>query len=134
LSCPDDVRFTPDGDQTANIPVLPLRANAGYQSDVRIKERPPRGGLSEPIGTSIKQLARGPIADSPSVTAWSAFREDLPLDQRLRPHQFRTRDDPNKPDRLQSVSNENSTNSTKPTIILPLITVWLQVRAIQFRK
>jgi hypothetical protein len=46
------------------------------------------------------------------------------------PHQFRTRNDLNKPQRTQPNSNENVEESTKPTIVLPLITVWLQVRVL----
>ncbi|MEH2558070.1 hypothetical protein V1286_005599 [Bradyrhizobium algeriense] len=46
------------------------------------------------------------------------------------PHQSRTRNDLNKPQRTQPNSNENVEESTKPTIVLPLITVWLQVRVL----
>ena len=46
------------------------------------------------------------------------------------PHQFRTRNVLDKATRTQSISNENSTKSIKPTLILPLITVWLQVRVL----
>jgi hypothetical protein len=44
------------------------------------------------------------------------------------PHQFRTGNDLAKAQRTRSISDENATNSTKPNFILPLITVWLQVR------
>jgi hypothetical protein len=46
------------------------------------------------------------------------------------PHQFRTRNNPNKPKRTRSKSNENQVKSTKLIDILPLITVWLQVRVL----
>jgi hypothetical protein len=46
------------------------------------------------------------------------------------PHQFRTRNNPNKPKRTRPKSNENQVKSTKLIDILPLITVWLQVRVL----
>jgi hypothetical protein len=48
----------------------------------------------------------------------------------LGPHQFRTRNNLIGTQRTQSNSNENPAKSTKPIDILPLITVWLQVRVL----
>ena len=48
----------------------------------------------------------------------------------LGPHQFRTRKDAAKPQRTRSIPHENAVESTKATFILPLITVWLQVRVL----
>jgi hypothetical protein len=47
-----------------------------------------------------------------------------------RAHQFRTRNDLIKTQRTRSNSNENAAKSTKLIHILPLITVWLQVRVL----
>jgi len=46
------------------------------------------------------------------------------------PHQFRTRNGLNETQRRQSDTNKRQGKSTKPTDILPLITVWLQVRVL----
>jgi hypothetical protein len=46
------------------------------------------------------------------------------------PHQFRTRNAPTKAQRTRSNSNEKTAKSTNLIDILPLITVWLQVRAL----
>jgi hypothetical protein len=46
------------------------------------------------------------------------------------PHQLRTRNDLTKTQRTQSNPNWNAAISTKLTIVLPLITVWLQVRVL----
>jgi hypothetical protein len=46
------------------------------------------------------------------------------------PHQFHTRNDISGTQRTRSISDENTTKSTKPAFILPLITVWLQVRVL----
>ena len=46
------------------------------------------------------------------------------------PHQFRTRNDLTKTKRTRSNSRESIGKSTKLTVILPLITVWLQVRVL----
>jgi hypothetical protein len=46
------------------------------------------------------------------------------------PHPFRTRNDLNEAHRTRAKANENAANSTNATIILPLITVWLQVRVL----
>jgi hypothetical protein len=48
----------------------------------------------------------------------------------LLPHQFRTRNDLIKAQRTRTKSNENTAKSTKLIDILPLITVWLQVRVL----
>jgi hypothetical protein len=52
------------------------------------------------------------------------------LEQQSRPHQFRTRNGPNKPQQTRSKTNESTAKSTNPIDILPLITVWLQVRVL----
>jgi hypothetical protein len=46
------------------------------------------------------------------------------------PHQFRTRNDVTKTQQMRSNRNENAVKSTKSIDILPLITVWLQVRVL----
>src|SRR6185437_9429478 len=46
------------------------------------------------------------------------------------PHQFRTRNNLNEPPQTRSKPNENAEKSTKAINILPLITVWLQVRVL----
>jgi hypothetical protein len=46
------------------------------------------------------------------------------------PHQFRTRNDRIKAQRRRAIQNENAGKSTNLTVILPLIMVWLQVRAL----
>src|SRR5215831_18219699 len=46
------------------------------------------------------------------------------------PHQFRTRNDLTKPQRTRSNRNENPARSMIIFVILPLITVWLQVRVL----
>jgi hypothetical protein len=46
------------------------------------------------------------------------------------PHQFRTRNNLNKPEQTRSKPNKNAGKSTKLIDILPLITVWLQVRVL----
>ena len=46
------------------------------------------------------------------------------------PHQFRTRNDLTKTKRTRSNSREGIGKLTKLTVILPLITVWLQVRVL----
>jgi len=46
------------------------------------------------------------------------------------PHQFRTRNNLIRTQRTRSKSNKNAAKSTKLIDILPLITVWLQVRAL----
>jgi hypothetical protein len=46
------------------------------------------------------------------------------------PHQLRSRNDLIKTQRTRSDAVENAAKSTKPTVILPLITVWLQVRVL----
>ena len=54
-----------------------------------------------------------------------------PADQQGRyggPHQFHTRNDTSGTQRTRSISDENTTKSTKPAFILPLITVWFLVR------
>jgi hypothetical protein len=45
-------------------------------------------------------------------------------------HQFRTRNGVHEPKRTRSKSNENTAKPTKVISILPLITVWLQVRVL----
>jgi hypothetical protein len=50
--------------------------------------------------------------------------------QNILPHQFRTRNDRIKAQRRRAIQNENAGKSTNLTIILPLITVWLQVRVL----
>jgi hypothetical protein len=45
-------------------------------------------------------------------------------------HQFRTRNGLIESQQTRSIRNENAAKSTKPTIIPPLITVWLQVRVL----
>ena len=47
-----------------------------------------------------------------------------------RSHQFRTRINLIKAQRIRTKSSENAAKSTKPIDILPLITVWLQVRVL----
>jgi len=47
--------------------------------------------------------------------------------QNILPHQFRTRNDRIKAKRRRAIQNENAGKSTNLTVILPLITVWLQV-------
>jgi len=44
------------------------------------------------------------------------------------PHQLRTRNDLTRTQRTRSISNENAARSTIAAFILPLITVWPQVR------
>jgi hypothetical protein len=46
------------------------------------------------------------------------------------PHQFRTRNDLIKTQRTRSNAHETAVKSTKLIDILPLITVWLQVRVL----
>jgi hypothetical protein len=46
------------------------------------------------------------------------------------PHQFRTRNDLNKTQRTRSITDKNAGKSTIATVILPLITGWLQVRGL----
>ncbi len=46
------------------------------------------------------------------------------------PHQIRTRNDAIEAHRTRSKSNRSTAKSTKATNILPLITVWLQVRVL----
>src|SRR5215831_4989753 len=46
------------------------------------------------------------------------------------PHQFRTRNDLTKPQRTRSNRNENPAKSMIVFVVLPLITVWLQVRVL----
>src|SRR6266436_2661260 len=46
------------------------------------------------------------------------------------PHRFRTRNDLNKAQQARSKANENTAKSMKLTDLLPLITVWLQVRVL----
>ena len=53
-----------------------------------------------------------------------------PFRYRLAPHPFRTRNDLAEPQQTRSKSNENTAKSTKLVDILPLITVWLQVRVL----
>jgi len=67
-------------------------------------------------GSTFRSLAKG---TGRTIIAWSANAE---------PHQFRTRNDLNKPQRTRSKSNENRTKSTKLIDILPLITVSLQLQ------
>jgi hypothetical protein len=47
------------------------------------------------------------------------------------PHQFRTRNNLSRTQRKRSKSNKTAAKSTKRIDILPLITVWLQVRALR---
>src|SRR6266851_8369780 len=47
-----------------------------------------------------------------------------------RPHQFRTRNDLNKAQQTRSTSTETEATSTELSPVLPLITVWLQVRVL----
>ena len=47
---------------------------------------------------------------------------------KIRPHQFRTRNSAIESPRMRLNPNENAAKSTKAIDILPLITVWLQVR------
>jgi hypothetical protein len=46
------------------------------------------------------------------------------------PHQFRTRNELIEPQQTRSNLDENAGKSTKPIDILPLMTVWLQVRVL----
>ena len=46
------------------------------------------------------------------------------------PHQFRTRNDLVEAQRIRTAGIEKEGKSTKSAIILPLITVWLQVRVL----
>jgi hypothetical protein len=48
----------------------------------------------------------------------------------MTPHQFRTRNNRDRTRRKPSNPNENAAKSTGPINILPLITVWLQVRVL----
>jgi hypothetical protein len=66
------------------------------------------------------------IAEAPSTT----LCPPTPSTNGHGPHQFRTRNDSAKMQRTRSNSNENNANSTKRVDIPPLITVWLQVRAL----
>src|SRR3981081_122967 len=50
--------------------------------------------------------------------------------QNVLPHQFRSRNDRIKAQRRRAIQNENAGRSTNLTVILPLITVWLQVRVL----
>jgi hypothetical protein len=50
------------------------------------------------------------------------------------PHQFRTRNDLAKTQRTRLNSDENTAKSTKRIVILPLITVWLQVERVPNRQ
>src|SRR5437868_4172786 len=50
------------------------------------------------------------------------------------PHQFRTRNSPNEPLRTRSNPNENAVKSTSAIDVLPLRTVWLQVRVPTVRQ
>jgi hypothetical protein len=48
----------------------------------------------------------------------------------MTPHQFRARNNLIRTQRTRSKSNKNAAKSTKLIDILPLITVWLQVRVL----
>jgi hypothetical protein len=48
----------------------------------------------------------------------------------MTPHQFRTRNNLIRTQRTRSKSNKTAAKSTKLIDILPLITVWLQVRVL----
>jgi hypothetical protein len=50
------------------------------------------------------------------------------LNVETQPHQFRTRNSANEPSRTQSNLSKNAVKSTKAINILPLITVWAQLR------
>src|SRR5215213_8320646 len=52
------------------------------------------------------------------------------LHEQARPHQFRTRNAPTEAQRTRSNRDKNTATSTKPIVIPPLITVWLQVRVL----
>jgi hypothetical protein len=43
------------------------------------------------------------------------------------PHQFRTRNDLTETQQTRSIHDENAGKSTKVSVNLPLITIWLQV-------
>jgi hypothetical protein len=58
-------------------------------------------------------------------------RSSLSPTTRRAPHLFRTRSDHAETQRTRSISNENAIESTKLNSILPLITVWLQVRVLR---
>jgi len=47
-------------------------------------------------------------------------------------HPFRARNDLNKAELLQLISNENSANSTKLTVFLSLMTVWMQFEPVGY--
>jgi hypothetical protein len=51
--------------------------------------------------------------------------------QNILQHQFRTGNDRIKAQRRRAIQNENAGKSTNLTVILPLTTVWLQVRILQ---
>jgi hypothetical protein len=55
LSYPDDVRFTPDSDQTADIPVRQLRANKRPQSMTSALTRRD-GGIVTPSALAVFML------------------------------------------------------------------------------
>jgi hypothetical protein len=43
---------------------------------------------------------------------------------------FRTRNDLSGTERRRSIFNENKNKSTKPAFVLPLVTIWLQIRVL----
>jgi hypothetical protein len=57
-------------------------------------------------------------------------QSQLPCTSEASPHQFCTRNAPTKAQRTRSNSNEKTAKSTNLIDILPLITVWLQVRVL----
>jgi len=75
-------------------------------------------------------LAQG-YRDSPTsiVQLKSQYRTVRDLASEA-PHQFRTRNNLIRTQRTRSKSNKNAAKSTKLIDILPLITVWLQVRVL----
>jgi hypothetical protein len=77
------------------------------------------------VGLGIASVAATVALGAVDVDRWTNFEGA--------PHQFRTRNDLNETQQTRSKANKNTANSTKPIVILSLITVWLQVRVLPCR-
>jgi K+ potassium transporter len=79
------------------------------------------------VALQPSEIAR---TEEPFCKAISGRECSFRRDALAQPHQFRTRNGLIKSQRTGSIRNENAGKSTNLTFILPLITVWLQVRVL----
>jgi hypothetical protein len=127
------------GDRTPKIPPLTRQRTQRPKSGNLAAENPRRNALFGvvPKTCGLRRLDGGRTR----ARTWDPLikRQERPHYKRQtsrrdkrsdQPHQIRTRNDRAKAQRTRSISDENARKSTERSFILPLITVWLQVRVL----